>query len=178
MAAKRRSGALDQLLAAIPDVKWFAGLGRKLTPAQRRDAEAWLEGLGYAGCPLASARDWRAARRIANDPDWDRGWWQAEEKLRLDLLRRAEKCNGRKRAMEVLSEVALGAHDTALAAARKKIPNAVFAAAAAGAATQACYQGTLAFLAGKRDHAFSAKLGLFLGGRWPLGILGGKAYIF
>ncbi len=175
---RKRSGALDQLLATIPDVKWFAALGRPLSPAHRRDAEAWLKGIGYAGYPLSPAKTWRAARRIASNPDWERGWWQAEEKLRLSLLRRAEKRNGRKRAMELLTEVALGAHDAALTAARKKIPDASFSAAAAGAATQACYQGTLAFLAGEPDHAFSAKLGLFLGGRWPLGILGGKAYIF
>lgn len=50
---------------------------------------------------------------------------------------------------------------------------------AAAAATQACYQGALALLAGAdRRHAFSAKLTLFLRGRWPLGILGGRAYIF
>ncbi len=178
MAATRRSGALDQLLATISQVKWFASLGRPLSPANRRDAASWLRGLGYADYPLARARTWREARRVASDPHWEQGWWQAEEKLRLALLRRAENRPGKKPALESLTAVTMAVHNEALTAARKKISDANFSAAAAGAATQACYQGTLAFLAGAEDHAFSAKLGLFLGGRWPLGILGGKAYIF
>ncbi|MGQ0676053.1 MAG: hypothetical protein ACT4N4_08220 [Rhodospirillales bacterium] len=170
---------MDRLLATIRRVRWFARLGEPLSAAQRRDAASWLAGLGYPGCALAEAGDWRRARRIASDPRWERGWWQAEEKLRLALLRKAERRAGARRAMELLTEVTMAAQDGAAKAAARKIPDPGLAAAAAGAATQACYQGALAYLAGAgADHAFSAKLGLFLGGRWPLGILGRRAYIF
>ena len=173
----RSSKALDRLLTGIRRAKWFTALGKPLTPAQRRDARAWLAGIGYRDIPLEAAPNWRAAKRIASDPGWDGDWWRAEETQRLALLRAAERL-GTPGAMELMTEAGMAAHDKALKAARRHIPDASFALAAAGAAAQGCYLGALALLAGDPDHAFSARLGLFLGGRWPLGILGGKAYIF
>jgi hypothetical protein len=178
VTGKAQAAGLDALLDAIAGTRWFARTGRKPSEAESRAAEAWAAGLGFRKVRLAHAKDWRAARRVASDPASGRGWWLKEERLRAALLRRAERKLGRGRALELLTEAALRAHGRAAKAAGK-FPDALFAAAAAGAATQASYLGALARLAGARpDHAFSAKLALFRSGRWPLGIRGGRAYIF
>ena len=179
MTEAARAAEIDALLGAVAKTSWFARVGRKPSPAEARAAKAWSQGLGFLRARPAHAKDWREARRIASDPAWERGWWLKEERLRAALLRRAERKLGRRRALELLTEAAMRAHDRAAGAAAGKFPDQLFAAAAAGAATQACYLGALALLAGAGpDHAFSAKLGLFQSGRWPLGIRGGRAYIF
>jgi hypothetical protein len=50
---------------------------------------------------------------------------------------------------------------------------------AAGAAAQACHQAALARAAGAGDdHAFAQKFRLYAGGRWPLGVVGGRLFVF
>ena len=51
--------------------------------------------------------------------------------------------------------------------------------AAAGAAFYAVYQHRIAQAAGEPDtHPFTRKYALFAGGRWPLGLVGGRYAIF
>lgn len=177
--------ALDRLVAQIPRASWFAALGEPLQPAERTDLAAYIEGLGLPDLPAAVVADWAEAGRVASDPAWDHGWWDAEERLRGELMARADAAHGASAVMDRLSAVARAAHDAtigpaAMAAARAGIADQALVRAAAGAATQSCYQSGLAILAGATDpgHAFHAKLQLFLGGRWPLGILRGSAYMF
>ena len=168
---------IGALLEAIAKARWFARAGRKPSATETRAGRAWARALGAGQARLAWIASWREALDIARDPAWPRAAWRAEERERKALLKRAAKRLGRRRVLALLTEAALLPHDAAARAAR--FPDPGFAAAAAGAASQACYLGALALLAGAgRDHAFSAKLGLFLRGRWPLGILGGRAYIF
>jgi hypothetical protein len=43
----------------------------------------------------------------------------------------------------------------------------------------ACHQAGLVRVAGAGDdHAFQVKFRLFAGGRWPLGLVGGRFYLF
>ncbi len=174
---------IDPLIAAIPHEPWFAALGERLTEAERADMTAYLAGLGFAGAPVAAARDWDDAARIVTDPAWEQRWWDAEEALRAELLRRAGERLGETKMLEALSSVTQAAHDAtigaaAVAAARSRSSDPGLIRAAAGAATQACYQGALVLLAGAGDeHAFAAKLRLFRAGRWVLGIVRGTAYV-
>jgi hypothetical protein len=53
--------------------------------------------------------------------------------------------------------------------------------AAAGAATQGCYQAALVLAAEAEDqeqHPFALKYRLFESGRWPLGVVGASYYLF
>lgn len=177
--------ALDRLVARIPRASWFAALGEALQPAEQTDLAAYIHGLGLPPCAIAVVADWHAAGRVASDPAWDHGWWDAEERLRAELIARADASHGARATMDRLSTVAQAAHEAtigpaAMAAARAGVADQALVRAAAGAATQSCYQSGLALLAGATDpgHAFHAKLRLFLGGRWPLGILRGSAYMF
>lgn len=176
--------ASDGLIASIPAASWFAALGTALEPSEAADLAAYLQGLGLRAASQ-QVRDWAEAERIAADPQWDPRWWEAEEKLRARLMARAEKRAGRDRALAHLSDVTMAAHEAvigraAMAAAQAGVADQALIRVAAGAATQACYQAALAVLAGEdaSEHPFAAKLRLFQAGRWPLGIVRGRAYIF
>ena len=179
------TAALDRLVARIPHASWFAALGEALQPAEQAELASYIHGLGLPACATAAVADWGEAGRVASDPAWDHGWWDAEERLRAELMARADAAHGAPAVMDRLSTITQAAHDAtigpaAMAAARSGIADEALVRAAAGAATQACYQSGLALLAGATDsgHAFNAKLQLFLGGRWPLGIVRGSAYMF
>lgn len=179
------ASSLDGLLAAIPHASWFAALGTALAPSERAELAAYLAGLELAPAPAAPVADWEAAGAVAADPGWDHRWWDAEERLRAALLARAEAAAGREATLERLTAVTMAAHDAtigaaAMAAAAAGVADQALVRVAAGAATQACYQAALALLAGANapEHPFAAKLRLFRAGRWPLGIVGGTAYIF
>lgn len=171
------------LLAAIPHASWFAALGAPLEPGERAELSAYLAGLDLVAT-VAPVRDWQTAGRVAAAPDWDRRWWDAEERLRVALLLRAEATAGSEATMKQLTAVTMAAHDATIGAAAMAaaagVADQALIRVAAGAATQACYQAALALLAGAdaTGGPFAAKLRLFRAGRWPLGIVGGRAYIF
>lgn len=179
--------ALAALLASVSHVSWFASLGDALTDSERADMAAYLAGLALGAIAVAPVADWASALRIASDPAWDARWWQAEERARQTLMQQAlmrQADAGAPETLERLSAVALAAHEAtigpaAMAAASAGVADPAAVRAASGAATQACYQGALALIAGAGpEHPFAAKLRLFQAGRWPLGIVAGTAYIF
>jgi hypothetical protein len=174
---------IDALLGAIPREPWFASLGEALSEPELSDMAAYLRGLGFPDMHVVAARDWTEAGRIITDPAWEQRWWNAEETQRADLVRRASASIGETALLEILSRVTQAAHDAtigaaAMAATRAGISDPGLIRAASGAATQACYQGAAALLAGAGDeHSFAAKLRLFRAGRWVLGIVRGSAYV-
>lgn len=174
---------IEALLGEIPRDPWFASLGETLTEPERADMATYLRGLGFAGLPIAAADSWPQAGRIITDPGWEQRWWDAEETRRAELLGSAAANVGETAMLELLTRVTQAAHDVtigaaAMAATRAGASDPGLIRAAAGAATQACYQGALALLAEAGDeHSFAAKLRLFRAGRWVLGIVRGTAYV-
>jgi hypothetical protein len=66
-----------------------------------------------------------------------------------------------------------------VAAARGGVADMALIRAAAGAATQACYQAALVLAAGaEAEHPFAIKFRLYEAGRWPLGIVGMTFNVF
>src|SRR5262249_44873967 len=100
------------------------------------------------------------------------------------LLEAAAGRCGEEPLMAALSEVMQAASDrvhgeAAVAAVRDGVADPALHRVAAGAATQACYHAALALAAGRGDtHAFGAKFRLFAGGRWTLGIVGERFFVF
>jgi hypothetical protein len=185
MGGSATIAAADDLVAVIAHISWFAALGAALEPSEAVDLAIYVKGLGLPDAAAERVVDWAQAARIAGDPHWDPSWWNAEERLRGALLAQAESRLGRAAVLERLSAVTMAAHAAtigaaAMAAAREGVADQALARVAAGAATQASYQAALAALAGAdaAEHPFAAKLRLFRAGRWPLGIVRGKAYIF
>lgn len=168
-------------LARVP---WFVAVGQELTAGERRDIQDYLGGLGLAAADICGARDWRAAEAATRDPGWNAAWWDAEERLRLTLLDCARARWGEHALMTALTLVTDAATPVTFgaasaAAARDGVADPALARVAAGAASQAAYHAALA-RAGGADarHPFTIKFRLFAGGRWLLGLVGGRTYLF
>lgn len=184
MSAAPGHDGIARLRRSIPHLSWFAAVGEPPSLADADEAARYLAGIGFAGTDVAAVESWQDAKRIADDPDWDHRWWDAEEALRAELLDRAGRALGEGALFKILSAASDAASDTvqgaaAVAAARAGVADPALIKSAAGAATQSCYQAALA-LAGEAgpDHPFAVKFRLFEAGRWPLGVVGERFHLF
>lgn len=176
--------ALARFAATLRHQVWFAALGQTAGAAEADLARAYLAGLGLAGLAVAWIADWRAAERVTRAPNASAGWWQAEEDARQALLAEVRRTIGEADYLAAMNRVVLEATEVvigpaAVAAARDGIADQALIRVAAGAATQACHQAALALAAGAPDdHPFQIKFRLYAGGRWPLGAIGPRFYVF
>ncbi len=165
-------------------IAWFAACGTQLRDDERAAAASYLAALDLPAAPIDGVADWRAAAAIAQREDWSRGWWHAEETARTALYRDAAAALGERtllaRLSAAMAATAEAIQDAAVAAlARAGIADEALSRAAAGAASQACHQSVLAEAAGRgADHAFAIKYRLYRGGRWLLGVVGERCFVF
>ena len=169
----------DELAGA----RWFAACGEALTAAERADAARYLEGLRLPAMPVEGVSTWAEAAATAQCADWSRQWWQAEEAAAAALHRSASSLFGETPLLASLSAVTLAAaalHGTAARAlSRAEAEDAALSRVAAGAAALACHQMGLAIAAdAAEDHPLALKYRLFAGGRWLLGVMGDRCYLF
>lgn len=184
----RAVARLSKLVGSLP---WFAAVGRKLTPAEINDAEAYISGIGFDGMQVAGIENWLAASAAAQAPDWGDDWWQAEQQMQTALLDEALQftdehdldvalAHASTRAGEVSHEHA------ARMAQRQGVSDPALLKVAAGAAAQAAYQAALVLAARSggtadddgEEHPFAIKFRLFEAGRLPLGITGSTFNLF
>lgn len=178
--------AVSRLAQMIPQVPWFGAVGGPLEAQERRLASAYLDALGFPEVEVAAVADWEEAEAAARNPDWNSAWWEAEEQLRMALIDAACGLSGEDAVMVALTNVTSRAsdvvHEAAEAtAARFGVDDEALVRAAAGAATQACYQAALVLAAEEEDqdgHPFALKYRLFEAGRWPLGVAGSSFNLF
>lgn len=174
---------LAHLETELRAASWFAALGEPLTEGDRHDATAYAVALGAAGVAIDLASSWSEAEHALKSPDWSPRWWDHEESLRRQMLRRAEArypAHTLWTALtELTTEVGELVHGKAATAA-SRMRNAATASihVAAGAASQAAYQLAVARLAGEPASPFESKFRLFAAGRWPLGIMGPRLIVF
>jgi hypothetical protein len=169
--------------SAIPRGSWFAACGEALTASELADAAAYLAALGTPDITVAGVAGWAEAAAVTQDPAWSRAWWDAEARAQAELQRRAATRFGEQRVLAALSEVIEAAAAlsgaAALAMSRAGVANPTLTRVAAGAAAQACHQAALALAGdGGPDHLFAIKYRLFAAGRWPLGIVGDRFFVF
>ena len=180
----RRLDGLRRLAHAIQFDSWFAAVGDPMIDAEREEARLYLDGLGFGHVTIESVGSWNDAKAVADAPDWDVAWWQAEENERADLQRRAEAEIGDRALYSALTNVTNTASDTvhgkaAVAAARGGVADEGLIRSAAGAAAMSCHQAALALVTRAGDnHPFAAKYRLFAAGRWPLAINNGVFFVF
>ena len=162
--------AVSRFARFTKSVSWFAAVGLPLSDSEMQDARDYADALGFPDAGVASVADWEEAETLAQSPDWNTAWWDAEEQLRAALT--AE-------ALERMTEDDFLLAMTNVTAKASDMVHGAAAVAAAGAATQACYQAALVLAADAgEDHAFAIKFRLFEAGRWPLGIVGNTLGIF
>lgn len=164
---------------------WFFMLGEPLSAAERSQAADYLRGLGILEhVPVESVPDFSSASRIIQHPDWDRRWWDAEQRERERLRAELASSRGDEALLRALSrdlERSMWGPYAAAAihAARLGCADAGLTRAAAGALSEALYLKQLAELAGAvPSHPFVLKHALFAGGHWPLGVVNGGLYVF
>lgn len=154
---------------------WFSVLGEPLGESEREDIAAWLRGLGLdAGTEVQQVGSWEEASSLTHQATGE--WWMREEaeRKRLEPLAKLSLSD---RDLITVTDTLHGA--AAVAAARAGNAEAGLIKAAAGAAFYAVYQHRIAQAAGEPDtHPFTRKYALFAGGRWPLGLVGGRYAIF
>jgi hypothetical protein len=133
--------------------------------------------------PVAGVATWAEAAATAQRKDWDPAWWQAEEAAAKALHRSASSLLGETPLLVSLSAVTLAAtalHAAAvLAVNRAGTDDPTLSRVVAGAAALACHQMGLAIAADAgADHPLAVKYRLFAGGRWLLGVMGDRCYLF
>ena len=167
------------------NARWFANLGLPLSAADLRHARAYLTALGYGSdIRIEPVAGWREAEQIIRDPNWDRTWWQHEERERQCLMEHARALLGASVLLEQLSAATELADDAlhaaaAAAAGRGGDADAALIRAAAGAAAMTLHEAALARLARSGPiHMFMRKYRIIESGRWPLGVLRGVFHLF
>jgi hypothetical protein len=176
--------ALAEFADRLGAASWFSVIGEVLTPAEHADAAGYVMSLGLKEVETSEISAWRDAEACIKATDWDSRWWDAEERLRQELLERAQERHGEAVMLEALTEISEQVSDTvhgaaAVAAARDGVADAGLIRAAAGAATMACYQAAVGVAADlANDNPFIAKYRLFEAGHWPLCVRGAAFYIF
>jgi len=164
---------------------WFTRLAEPLADAERALVRAYLTGLGLEpALSIERVADFQSASRIISHPDWDRRWWDAEQRERERLRAELSSSESSGQLLRTLSRAvddSLMAEQASAAAplAALGCTDEGLNRAAAGALGEALYLSRLAELGGAApSHPFSSKLRLFAGGRWPLVVLGGHFYVF
>jgi len=164
---------------------WFGSVGEPLTDAERTLVQSYLAGLGLeSGLCLDTVADMRSAARIIADPDWDRSWWQAEQRERERLRGVLMSSEASDQLLSVLSRTvdeSLLAEQPGAAAPLTSVgcSDEKLNRAAAGALGETLYLSRLAELCGApATHPFSSKRAIFAAGHWPLVALGGRFYVF
>lgn len=179
---------IDALWQGFRRQSWFSSLGQEPVAGEVALAMRYLDGLGLRAALGAAPLAWEAELSVAADltrsSDWSADWWAAEEDRRVRLTEKAEAAMGARPFMEVMNRLMTEASDivigpAAVAAARAGIADQALNRVIAGSATQACFQAAIAVAAHEDVHQdpFYAKYLLFAGGRWPLGVIGGKFHI-
>jgi hypothetical protein len=169
---------LTDLRAEIRAASWFAALGEPLTDGDVSEAHA------YAGAvEVLGVTTWPEAEAFLKSPDASLDWWDREEALRKSLLAEAEARRPERALWTSLTELTTEAGDLVhgkAATAAARMGNAAPASihVAAGAASQAVYQLAVARLAGNQTSPFERKFRLFAAGRWPLGVVGSRLFLF
>jgi hypothetical protein len=126
---------------------------------------------------------WAAAAATAQRADWSRRWWQAEEAAAKALHESASIRLGEAPLLDALSAVTLAAAalqgPATRALSRAGAEDPALSRVAAGAAALACHQMGLAIAAdAAEDHPLAVKYRLLAGGRWLLGVMGDRCYLF
>lgn len=162
---------------------WFAGCGATLRPQERRETELYLQGLDLPAFPIECVFSFAAAGATARRADWSRPWWKAEagaaDRLKAEAALRCGEAPLLE-ALSLLTEAASGLiAPAAAAAANHGVEDESLIRAAAGAGAMAAHQMGLVLAAQAGDwHPLACKYRLFAGGRWLLGVMGERCYLF
>tara|TARA_Y100000996_G_C22330687_1_gene564338 strand:- start:49 stop:627 length:579 start_codon:yes stop_codon:yes gene_type:complete len=172
----------------ILDIDWFRRTNQPLSIHDKELSEKYISAIGFPEANISNVSDWSEAAGIAENPNWNSNWWEAEEQLRSALLAQSLESIHDDELSHALNHVTSQTAGQSLeAVAFDKFAEELddldyyqsFVNAAAGMAIASAYQAALVLSASAhQDHPFSLKFQLFENGRLPLGIIGNTFSIF
>ena len=172
----------------ILDIDWFRRTNQPLSIHDKELSEKYISAIGFPEANISNVSDWSEAAGIAENPNWNSNWWEAEEQLRSALLAQSLESINDNELSHALNHVTTQTAGQSLeAVAFDKFAEELddldyyqsFVNAAAGMAIASAYQAALVLSASAHeDHPFSLKFQLFENGRLPLGIIGNTFSIF
>lgn len=178
LADEGQLALIGRFSAGLGAIAWFSRVGARLEARERREAQSYLDALGFPDVAVARVTSFADAADAATSPDWDDPAWTAEEQLRAALTEEAAGRMGEEALALAMAHVAA----RAARAVEAKIESAArlwdvddtpLLNAAQGAAVKAAHEAALVLAAGaEEDHPFALKFRLFERGRWPVSIAG------
>jgi hypothetical protein len=180
---ERRYRNLRTFTGDLGRAPWFTSCGNPHTPDELAAARRYLEGLGMPAMPIERVVHWTDAAATIQRPDWSQDWWRADDAAAKALHQSAARLLGETPLLVSLSAVTLAAQklhaNASVAVAGAGLDDPTLSRVAAGAAALACHQMGLAIAAqGGAEHPLALKYRLFAGGRWLLGVMGDRCYLF
>ena len=164
---------LSDLVAEATARAWFSAAGEPLTAGERAELHRAANGL-----PTETVADWSAAKALLSGPTWELEAWRVDDGERQRLFTQAAGRHGREAVLAALSTVMAAAAAAegaaAIAVARAGLADPGLIKVASGAVAEALDRAALVVAADAGPHRFSARHRLYLAGRWPLGVYGGR----
>src|SRR6185295_1716661 len=103
----RAKGARALARGNVAMSDWFFMLGERLAGSEREQVRGYLNGLGLGGqTSIESVPNFAEAARIIAHPDWDRRWWDAEQRERERLCEKLARGRDRGQLLQALSQSA------------------------------------------------------------------------
>ncbi|MCX8231203.1 MAG: hypothetical protein OTJ45_05215 [Alphaproteobacteria bacterium] len=184
----QRLTIMARFARTVIDTPWFSRIGAPLSIEDTATATAYLSAAGFPDATVAQVEGWDEAVSVAENPNWNSDWWEAEEQLKsglivqsLDLVDESELANALNHLSAQCAGVAVEAISNAAidAGFQPESDEESFLNAAAGWAVAGAYQAALVLAAGAEgDHPFALKFRLFETGRLPFGVVGATFSIF
>lgn len=179
-----RLNTMARFARTVTEYDWFSRVGGPLTEADLDMSLAYLSAVGFPDARVSAVTGWEEAAGLAETPEWNSDWWDAEEQLRSGLVAQAIEEVGEMELTQALNHIAAQAAGAATEAAQAAadaagFDDAEFVQAAAGAAVAASYTAGLVLAAGTDDdHPFALKFALLETGRFSLGVIGTTFSVF
>lgn len=184
----QRLTIMARFVRAVVDIPWFSRVGEPLSADDRAAATAYLAAAGFPDAAVAQVPTWEEAVDVAENPNWNSDWWEAEEQLKAGLIAQALERVDEAELVNALNHVSGQCAGATVEAISNVAINAgfhpdsnedSFLNAAAGWGVAGAYQAALVLAAGADDdHAFALKFRLFEAGRLPFGVVGTTFSIF
>ena len=179
-----RLSAMARFARSVTEYRWFERVGEALSEDDRAASLAYLSAVGFPAARVSAVTGWEEAAGLAENPEWNSEWWEAEEQLRSGLVAQAMEEVDESELTQALNHItaqaAGAAQDAAQAAADAAgFDDDAFIQATAGAVVAASYTAGLILAAGAEDdHPLALKFALLEAGRFPLGVAGTTFSLF
>ena len=164
---------ISTITSDIIKIQWFKKVGKEIDSSLNAYIKNYCQYLNI-NKNVTQVNSWEEANKIINDKDWDKSYWEIEEKEKENLLKILLKNENENKVFSYLRSLTEESFKIIEACSIKDLNKndlkyQYYSRVAAGSAAICCYQAALAFASNqKQNHIFISKYELFKSGHWPL----------